>query len=422
MKGKRQGNLFSSLAAVMSLPIFVLGIILVLIGKNSVSEIMTMEIRNSLAGTARESLDLYRIAYPGEINMVDGRFYMGETLLTDDFTLADRIKENTGLDITIFWGDKRIITTIKNENGERIVGTALENQDITDAVYVGNEFYSSKVQIWNDSYFGYYIPIYRGDEVCGMLFAGMTNKSVAAGIRTAVTKIVLVVLIALLAVLAIASAFARNIVGRLEQIHSYIGGLAENDFNARMPETVFKRNDEIGEMGRRAVNVGKTIQTLIANDPLTGLLNRRSGRIELEKAMDKAEIEARSNVTIALGDIDFFKNVNDRYGHEYGDIVLTTISEVFKEHMDKTGFSVRWGGEEFLLVYRENLDDAYARLQKIVEQIRRIRFNYEGKEFSVTMTFGISSYEKGEDIDRLVKKADDLLYKGKAEGRDCIVI
>lgn len=422
MKRKRQGNLFFSLATVMALPIFVLGVLLVLIGKNSVSEIVTIEIKNALAATARESLDLYRIAYPGEIHMEDGRFYMGETDLTDDFILADRIKENTGLDITVFAGDTRIITTIRGKDGERIVGSSLEDERIIDAVYLGNEFYSSKVQIWDDSYFGYYIPIYSGEEVCGMLFAGMTNKNVASEIKTVVAKIMLVVLITLLAVLAIASVFARNIVRRLDQIRGYIGGLAENNFNEKMSETVLKKNDEIGEMGRYAIEVGRKIQTLIANDPLTGLLNRRSGRIELEKAVDKAELEARSDVTIALGDIDFFKNVNDCYGHECGDVVLIAISEVFKKHMKEKGFSIRWGGEEFLLVYQEDIKTAYEQLKEVAEEIRRLPFCYEENEFYVTMTFGISPYEKGDSIARLVKKADDLLYRGKKEGRNRIVI
>lgn len=422
MKRKRQGNLFFSLATVMALPIFVLGVLLVLIGKNSVSEIVTIEIKNSLAATARESLDLYRIAYPGEIHMEDGHFYMGETDLTDDFILADRIKENTGLDITVFAGDTRIITTIRGKDGERIVGSSLKDERIIDAVYLGNEFYSSKVQIWDDSYFGYYIPIYSGEEVCGMLFAGMTNKNVASGIKTVVAKIMLVVLITLLAVLAIASVFARNIVRRLDQIRGYIGGLAENNFNEKMSETVLKKNDEIGEMGHYAIEVGKKIQALIANDPLTGLLNRRSGRIELEKAVDKAELEARSDVTIALGDIDFFKNVNDCYGHECGDVVLIAISGVFKKHMKEKGFSIRWGGEEFLLVYQEDIKTAYEQLKEVAEEIRRLPFCYEENEFHVTMTFGISPYEKGDNIDQLVKKADDLLYRGKKEGRNRIVI
>ncbi|MGN0132380.1 MAG: diguanylate cyclase [Lachnospiraceae bacterium] len=421
MKQKKQGRLFFSLAAVMAVPIFVLGIILVVMGQQSVSEGMTLEIRKSLAGIARQTADMYSIAYQGEIRSENGRFYMGDADLTNDFALADRMKENTGAEITIFWGDTRVITTITNENGERIIGSVLDNEQIADAVFSGNEYYSSKVQIRDDCYFGYYVPLYNGDEVCGMVFAGMTNESVASNVRTIVAKIVIVFILALLIILAIASAYARNIVDRLDKIRCYIGGLAENNFGGQMPEVVLKRNDEIGEMGRHAVDVGKTIKDLISNDPLTGLFNRRAGRIELEKYMEGADRNSKSAVTVALGDIDFFKNVNDQYGHECGDMVLVTVAELFKKHLKGKGFSVRWGGEEFLLVYREDKKEALSDLEALTDELRHITFAYEEYSFSVTMTFGMAEYKAGENMDLLIKEADDLLYRGKEEGRNRII-
>lgn len=420
MKKGKQGHLFFSLAAVMAVPIFVLGIILVIMGQQSVSEGMTLEIRKSLAGVARETADMYNIAYPGEIRLEDGLFYMGEADLTNDFALADRIKENTGAEITIFYEDTRVVTTITDDEGNRIIGSVLGNDQITDAIFNGNEYYSSKVKIRGDSYYGYYVPLYNGDKVCGMVFAGMTNESVVANVRTIAMKIVLVFLLAFLIILGIASAYARNLVDRLDKIRYYIGGLAENDFSENMPDAVLKRNDEIGEMGRHAVDVGKKIKELISNDPLTGLLNRRAGRIELGKYMDRADRDSKNAVSVALGDIDFFKNVNDEYGHDCGDMVLVTIAELFKKYMKDAGFTTRWGGEEFLLVYHKEKESAFADLEELLEELRDITFTYEDYSFSVTMTFGFTEYKTGESMDMLIKRADDLLYQGKAEGRNRI--
>lgn len=103
MKKDRKGKLFFSLAGLMAVPILLLGVILVIVGRQSVSEGMELEIQKSLAGIARETIDVYGIAYPGEIRMEDERFYMGDADLTGDCALADRIKENTGADISIFW-------------------------------------------------------------------------------------------------------------------------------------------------------------------------------------------------------------------------------------------------------------------------------------------------------------------------------
>lgn len=99
-----------------------------------------------------------------------------------------------------------------------------------------------------------------------MIFAGMTNESVRVSVSTIVTKIMIVFIIALLAVVLIASLFAGNIVKTLNQIRTYIGSLAENNFNTKMPASVLKRTDELGDMGRHAQEVGETLQTLIYKD------------------------------------------------------------------------------------------------------------------------------------------------------------
>lgn len=421
MGKKKQGHLFFSLAALMAVPIFVLGIVLVFMGQQSVAEGMSLEIQKSLAGIARESADMYALAYPGEIRMDGNRLYMGDVDLTNDFALADRIKENTGADITLFLGDTRVLTTIVDEDGNRIIGSTLENQQILDVVYAGNEYYSRKVKIWDDNYFGYYIPLYNGDRICGMVFAGMTNESVVVNVRTIVTKIVIVFILALLTILGIASVYARSIVSRLDKIRYYIGSLAENKFSGPMPESVLRGNDEISEMGRHAAEVGKKVKDLIYNDPLTGLLNRRAGRIQLEKYMAKADKESSNHVTVVMGDIDYFKSVNDQYGHECGDMVLVTLSELFKRHMSGKGVSIRWGGEEFLLVYENSRQQVLVELQAMIAEIKDIVFTYEEQKFSLTMTFGVAEYCREGNIDNLIKEADDRLYRGKFEGRNRIV-
>lgn len=159
MKKDRKGKLFFSLAGLMAVPILLLGVILVIVGRQSVSEGMELEIQKSLAGIARETIDVYGIAYPGEIRMEDERFYMGDADLTGDCALADRIKENTGADISIFWENKRVITTIRDKNGERIIDTNLDDTRILDAVFSGNECYSKNVQIRGVGYFAYYYNI-----------------------------------------------------------------------------------------------------------------------------------------------------------------------------------------------------------------------------------------------------------------------
>ncbi len=418
---KRQSKLFFSFATIMTVPIVVLGIILVLVGQQSVAEGMAVEIQKSLAGTTRTLVDTHSLAYPGEIRMEDGHLYMGETDMTGNYVLIDRIKENTGSDVTIFWGDTRILTTVDDESGSRIVGSKLEDAQIINAVYAGNEYYSDHVMIRGEEYFGYYAPLYNGDEICGIVFAGMTKDSVETNVKTIVTKIVIVFILALVISLSVLYTYARSLVGRLNGIRTYIGGLADNDFNGKMPKRVYRRNDEIAEMGTHAVEVARTIKDLVYNDPLTGLYNRRAGRNELSGCISRADCDPKLSVTVALGDIDYFKKVNDTYGHECGDMVLVTVSEMMKRYLKDKGVCSRWGGEEFLLVYKCAPEDAEENLRQMMEELRQLTFTYEDYSFSVSMTFGLTQYKTGESIDGLIKNADDLLYRGKEEGRNRIV-
>lgn len=421
-KRRKSTGLFLSLSAVMAVPILVLGIVLVIMGTKSVSEGMELEIQKALASTARETVAIYSLSYPGEIRMEGERFFMGDADLTKEYTLLDQIKENTGNEISIFYGDTRMLTTITDDAGERIVHTTSKDPNILSAIQMGNEYYSDRVYINGKYYYGYYVPLKNNDQICGMIFAGMTNESVRDSVSTIITKILIVFIIALLAVVLIASLFAGNIVKTLNQIRTYIGSLAENDFNTKMPVAVLKRTDELGDMGRHAQEVGETLQTLIYKDPLTGLYNRRAGRIELSKYIDLAEASNfRKKVVVALGDIDFFKKINDTYGHDCGDLVLTKLSDIFVKHMDKNGIPIRWGGEEFLLVFKTDYKTAYGLVESMVEEIRKTQFEYEGTTFHVTMTMGITEYKKKESIEEIVKRADDLLYKGKTGGRNQIV-
>ncbi len=418
---KRQSKLFFSFATIMTVPIVVLGIILVLVGQQSVAEGMAVEIQKSLAGTTRTLVDTHSLAYPGEIRMEDGHLYMGETDMTGNYTLIDRIKENTGSDVTIFLGDTRVLTTVSDESGSRIVGSKLEDAQIINAVYAGNEYYSDHVMIRGEEYFGYYAPLYNGDEICGIVFAGMTKEGVETNVKTIVTKIVVVFILALVISLSVLYTYARSLVGRLNGIRTFIGGLADNDFNGKMPKRVYRRNDEIAEMGTHAVEVARTIKDLVYNDPLTGLYNRRAGRNELSGCISRADCDPKLAVTVALGDIDYFKKVNDTYGHECGDMVLVTVSEMMKRYLKDKGICSRWGGEEFLLVYKCAPEDAEENLRQMMEELRQLTFTYEDYSFSVSMTFGLTQYKTGESIDGLIKNADDLLYRGKEEGRNRIV-
>lgn len=198
----------------------------------------------------------------------------------------------------------------------------------------------------------------------------------------------------------------------------FLGDIAQGRLNTTLDETAFSRKDELGEMARFTVRVQADLKKLIEKDPLTGLCNRRSCDNKFNDMLLKT-----NSFCIALGDIDFFKKVNDTYGHDAGDEVLRMVSKHFSEAMAGKGFAVRWGGEEFLLIFEDmSIEKAQELLQNTLNNIKTTCVTYEDKDIFVTMTMGLIEGKYDVLLDKQVSQVDTLLYYGKEHGRNQLVL
>jgi two-component system, cell cycle response regulator len=183
-------------------------------------------------------------------------------------------------------------------------------------------------------------------------------------------------------------------------------------------------------LSRLAMSAGLAIEklqiiekanTLATHDGLTGLINHREFQSLLKDEITRS-IRYNDPLTLVICDIDFFKKVNDTYGHQFGDAVLREVSACLSENIrDGVDMVARYGGEEFALVLVKT--DAF----KAMETVERIRQHIEkqllksprGEEIGVTMSFGIAVYpQHAKQIDMLIQKADKALYRAKENGRN----
>ena len=179
----------------------------------------------------------------------------------------------------------------------------------------------------------------------------------------------------------------------------------------------FSFSKESQHMEDKLISYNNQLRKQASVDALTGLYNRRS---TMEIVNDI--VLQRRVMSICIGDIDFFKKINDSYGHDFGDTVLVAISEVLKKETEEYGFVARWGGEEFLIVFANlNGDDAYIKISNIRDKVKAVRLNHGKDEISVKMTYGLTEYDFSKSFDENVKEADEKLYLGKQNGRDMIV-
>lgn len=151
---------------------------------------------------------------------------------------------------------------------------------------------------------------------------------------------------------------------------------------------------------------------------LTKLYNKRA----LDELLDIKEAEYKRygrNYCIIMFDIDFFKKVNDNFGHEAGDAVLSAFAKILKEECRTVDIVGRFGGEEFLAILSES-DSAggFVFAEKVRKHVQRARFMYNKERIKVTVSAGISDREKHVALQATVNSADEYLYKAKHDGRN----
>lgn len=157
------------------------------------------------------------------------------------------------------------------------------------------------------------------------------------------------------------------------------------------------------------------LENLAKQDYLTGLYNHRSFQEHMRQV-----IAGRQPLTLVMGDIDYFKTINDRYGHQAGDAVLRWIGSLLNTSIPETkGRAFRYGGEEFaIILYTDDQQKVSDWLEAIMDKLREHVFEYGKDAFQVTMSFGATVRDRGQGKSELVASADELLYGAKKQGRN----
>lgn len=158
-------------------------------------------------------------------------------------------------------------------------------------------------------------------------------------------------------------------------------------------------------------------------DGLTGLYNRRQFEIGLEQEYNRTKRHP-SDFSLAILDIDFFKKVNDNYGHQYGDYVLKTVADLMKQSFRKTDLLYRYGGEELVMIMPEtNIEGALIPVQRLRRMVEEYNFDYNGVKAKVTVSIGLTmNYSNLNSSASILKSADEALYKAKEEGRNRVIL
>jgi diguanylate cyclase (GGDEF)-like protein len=163
----------------------------------------------------------------------------------------------------------------------------------------------------------------------------------------------------------------------------------------------------------------RSLAEIARTDPLTGALNRKGLADELMRIVRTGEGQTFP-LTLVFIDIDHFKRINDSHGHDAGDQVIRGLAELVRSAVQRDDLFARWGGEEFLLVFR---DTPGTKGRVIAERLReRIAGATWPGGLRVTCSFGVAEWHRGEDLNEGIKRADEAMYRAKKQGRDRVEI
>ncbi|MBO4678370.1 MAG: diguanylate cyclase [Lachnospiraceae bacterium] len=424
----KKTGIYKKMLTLATVPILLFGIVLTIFCYVRFRETLYEETKNNMAEIAHYISITYDKTYPGDYSLVANSegtydFYKGDTNITNDYSIVDSFAREADTEISVLYMDMRIHTTFKTKLGKRMAGISTNEDTAVAVIRDGSDVFYKNVSIPNSDteYLIYYVPLRNSDDsVIGMIEVAKRTSEIKGSVMKAVWPMLLLAIPGMALVAFLSFGYTKGIVNALKKIQDFLGRIATGNLSAEMPPECISREDELGDIAKSSIQMARSIRASVETDPLTGLNNRRY----VHSAV--ARIAARSEMTgvpftIAICDIDFFKKVNDTYGHNAGDEVLKAVASQLKKAMIGNGFAARWGGEEFVLIFdRSGVEDSVKIMEKMADNIRAMIVYTEGYEIKITMTMGVSPGTSG-DVEAIVESADEKLYYGKEHGRNQIV-
>lgn len=421
-KTTKRKSLMGTFNYIIILPVFFIGIVMAGISYILIKKNVYYEIRSGMENEAYTLANTYDVMYTGYYELVKAENLMalkkGEHYLTNDF--IDNIKEDTGLEITIFYNDIRMITTLYSDN-KRITGSKMNSAIKKDVLDNGYSKFYDDVRIEEERFFAYYLPVHNGSEnIIGAICILKPANQIHSKFAKQVIPLIAMIIAGVVIITYLNYLYFGKLNKNFKHIRNFLGEVTGGNLKAEMNREALAREDEIGNVAKASVNMQRSLRNLIVKDSLTDLYNRRYCNQNL-KNLSEQYIKTGEPYTLAIADIDFFKKVNDTYGHTAGDEVLVSVAQIMKKSMAGKGFAARWGGEEFLLVYTGcDMETTLTYLEMLVEAIREMCVEYGDKVIKITISIGVAT-GNGDSVDKVLCTADNRLYHAKKEGRDRVV-
>lgn len=272
------------------LPIGILGIIIIIMAATSLRGSIIRQVENSLRGTAAATLAAYDQNSGLYLVAENGDIWKGGYNISRSEKLLDTIREKSGMEVTFFYGDKRIMTSIVDADGKRILGSPAGEKIVEEVLKKGQEYFSRQVSVDGEMYYGYYVPVFQDGDAgapVGMVFAGVNRDATLNSVMRIVFYMVATVVLIALAGMLVTGLVSNSISKAIKEEVVCVEGLATGNLNVQLNRNHLRRGDEVGELTRsidklqtdlRAIigGIGDSTAQLIAASDMLGQTSKQT--------------------------------------------------------------------------------------------------------------------------------------------------
>ena len=305
LAGSSRHSLRMKNLAMAIVPLLVLSVLVTLVMVVSMRSAIVHEVELSLKGTATVVKAAYEQNSGDYVQAEGGDIWKGRYDISRSGAFLDAISESSGQDVTFFYGSVRTMTSIKTEDGRRIVGTEAGEKVQQEVLQGGRAYFSENVDIKGVPYFGYYLPVYQpdGGEPIGMVFSGMPRTEVLAFIyRSLAIVVVLVLAILAVSVLLIRRynyAMTHALRKAINAVHDVAGGRLDTP----IAETILVRDDEIGVLGNSIAELRDVLKQLVDHmGETTQSLRAEANRLEEVSAETQQGVDVMRQASAVISE------------------------------------------------------------------------------------------------------------------------
>lgn len=263
--GKRKGTkLLLKISLLVLLPIILVAAVCTYVSVRNEIALTEDLIRSQLQSVAYCVSDVFFGMGDGEITYEDDILRSGESVFITQETL-EKLRVETGVDITFFYGDMRVLTSLKDKNGNYQVGTKM-SEDIEKAVLErGQEYFNNTIMIFGEEYAGYYQPVRSSGKVIGAIFAGRSKEEIRKTIRKELISLFIGILVILLVTLVIMMLIVMKMVGSLDHAVMHLNIMSKGNLNLQLSQRLLNRRDEIGDMVRSIYKLTSSLKEIVSS-------------------------------------------------------------------------------------------------------------------------------------------------------------